>query len=107
MHGEKKTTRLGLPTQLRHNAETARDLRILAEYEHRSLQDEMRHIFTLGLDQKISLVGDETMRALREPEKAEFRSESHGASLRAGTHVGNVLMYGGKKTAQLRLPTQN
>lgn len=65
MRTGKKTVQLRLPMQLRDNEEVARDVRLLAEFEHRSLQGEIRHLLTIGLDQKIAQLGNETMSALR------------------------------------------
>lgn len=65
MRTGKKTVQLRLPMQLRDNEETASDIRLLAELEHRSLQGEIRHLLAIGLDQKIAQLGNETMSALR------------------------------------------
>lgn len=51
---------------LRMDEEMSIEVRMFSEFEHRPLSDELRHLIAIGLDQKRRMVGEETMRVLRQ-----------------------------------------
>lgn len=62
----KKTERMLLPRLLRTDIETSKEIRLYADFEHRSLTGELRLLIMLGLEQKRRELGEETVRLLRQ-----------------------------------------